>query len=236
MCKIDYPQEILPKDDYVKEGFSLDGVVNDYPDICISRRIDDDVEKYVDEDEGCKHLDTDCFGEYYEHLSVNLMNSLFRNEHIKYQAKGDAGKKWQGQPVSLKDYEAHVSVHEDSTAVFYKVSSLHKRTFRTKLSLEKGPYNAMHEALKKKALAAFNPPKTDVDFDGNVSIDHIPANLNYWHCQVEIYPKDVDKSLQNAKSWRQDIFTHVMTNILSYDFATEAESEYVIDEKYYKKA
>lgn len=235
MCEPFYPLEILPREGYKIDGFALDNIVTDYPEICISRRIDEDINEYIDNDEGRPHLDTDCFGEHYVHLSVNLMNSLFRNEHIKYRAKGEAGKPWKGQAISIEDYKAHIESQEDSTAVFYKVDSLHKHPFQAKQSLAKDQYNAMREFLGKKAMEAFSGRTIaqEVEFVGYVSIDHVPVNLNYWHCQVEIYPKDIEKQLQNNKSWREEIFTHVLNNILSYDFSTTAESSFEIAQKHY---
>ena len=235
MCKFSYPLEIIPKAEYRKDGFSLDSILVDYPDICISRRVDEAIKDYIDNDEGRPHLDTDCFGEYYVHLSVNLMNSLFKNEYIKFCATGEAGKPWNGNAIKLEDYLVHIKVNETASAVFYKIGALHNRKFKKPLSLEKDPYNAMKEALKAHALQAFDGKneRQDVDFNGYVGVDHVPVNMNYWHCQVEIYPKDSDQELKNDKSWRKEIFIHVMNNILAYDFLTTAESDFVIDSKHY---
>lgn len=236
MCMIQYPEDIIPKEGYKISGFSLEDILHDLPDILISRRITGNINDYIDNDEKRPRLDTDCFGEHYVHLSVNLMNSKFRTEHIKYITKGEAGKRWDGKSICIKDYLAHIETSEDSSAVYYKVGTLHNHTFSKKQPLTKEPYKAMRKALGEMALKAFtgNESTKDAEFRGYIGIDHVPSNLNYWHCQVEIYPKDNENALQNDKSWRKEIFIHVLTNFLAYNFLTDNYSDYIIDTKHYK--
>lgn len=238
MC-VAYPKQILPCTDYLMPML-IQQLNDEQGEFFVCRRIDKPVSNYVfDSINGRKQLDVDCFGESVVRLSMNLMGGLFEASHLIYQQKGEGRKEWNGGNVCLADYVNCIVVMSSAWPLYYSSVSLHRRHFSTRLIFkkdEKGKYNSLKEAAKSMALDDFQGKDVCVDFVSEIFISHVPTNLNYWHVQMEVKPalEEDDSYFRNGKSWREDVYTQLLVDILSFDFMGEAVPKF-IDKKYYMK-
>ena len=69
----------------------------------------------------------------------------------------------------------------------------------------------------------------------NVQIVHAPTNLNYWHLQLEVFPKGSEDELKNDNSWRRRIFEHIRDNRLIAKYMISPDMDYQIEETLYKQ-
>lgn len=238
MCMA-YPKQILPTKDYLNPML-IQQLHDEHNGFVVCRRIDKPVSDYIfPSTKGRKQLDIDCFGESIVRLSMNLMGGAFETEHLVFQQKGNGGKEWKGGDVCLDDFADCIVVLPSGFPLYYCSNSLHRRRFCTKLHFEKddkGKYDSLRAAAKSMAMDAFTGQDINVDLVSEIFIAHVPTNLNYWHVHLEVKPAfEKDESYyKNGKSWREDVYTQLLYDILSFDFQDNA-TPCKVEQKYYCK-
>ena len=234
---MDYPIEIIPQPGYIVP-FPLEKLREKEHDYLVCYRITGSVDDNLEEGSfnGGRVLKKSCFS-HLAHMSMNLYGGLFKPEHVCFAQKKTASDIWDGKsPIKLKDYEGLFPVIDGATPIFYRASKLSVKGLTINMTFDnKDMYNSLLALYPAKTFPPYQKG-IRVDAVTDVKIVHMPTNLNYWHLQLEVYPKGSEDELKNEKSWRLRIFEHIRDNRLISKFLISPDMDYQIEEKLYKRS
>ncbi len=228
---MDYPESILPKANYVTP-FPLEAL--NQSDFSVTRRIRGKLDDNIDYVGGRARIDPDCLGTIVG-MSVNLLGGTFLPEFTSFH-QSDRGKDtWNGTSnINLADYEG---CYEDlgDEFVFYKLPVLHRAIYPHEYKFEKkGSFRAYQDFIEKKLNEQFYVG-IKVPITITLTLEHVPTNLNYWHFEMRVELIDEKKQINKRGSWRDLIFTHILTTVLCQEFTEKLETKGVISSELYMK-
>ena len=233
---MEYPIEILPQPGYAVP-FPLDKLKEQEGDYLVCYRITGSVDDCLEQGTfmGKKVLKKRCF-EHLAHMSMNLYGGLFKPEYVCFAQKRPASDPWDGKSeVKLEDYEGLFPIIDDAVAIFYLASSLTISNLMTNMTFNnKDAYNSLLSLYPDNTFPPYQKGLA-VDVVTNVQIVHAPTNLNYWHLQLEVFPKGSEDELKNDNSWRRRIFEHIRDNRLIAKYMISPDMDYQIEETLYKQ-
>lgn len=217
---MDYPESILPKANYVTP-FPLETL--NHSDFSVTRRIKGKLDDNIDYVGGRARIDPDCFGTIVR-MSVNLLGGTFLPEFTSFHQYDRGKETWDGtSDINLADYEG---CYEDSgdDFVFYKLPVLHGALYPHDYKFEKkGNYRAYQDFVENKLNVQFTEG-IKVPITITLTLEHVPTNLNYWHFEMRVELTDEHKQINKGGSWRDLIFTHILTTILCQEFTEKLET------------
>ncbi len=228
---MDYPESILPKTNYVNP-FPLKSL--NHSDFSVTRRIEGKLDENIDYVGGRARINPDCLGKIVG-MSVNLLGGTFLPEFTSFH-QFDKGKNyWDGiSDIKLADYEG---CYEDleSEFVFYKLPLLHGATYPHNYRFEKkGNFRAYQGFVENKLKVQFTEG-IEVPISITMTLKHAPTNLNYWHFEMMVELTDEHKQINKEGSWRDLIFTHILTTVLCQEFTEDLETVGKIETELYMK-
>lgn len=232
-----YPEEIIPKPEYVKP-FPLQDLTKDESDYHVCFRIDGTLDDFTEPGSfnGKRKLMRKCFP-HMPHLSMNLHGGLFKPEHVKFVQKRPGCDEWDGETViDIKDFINCIEEKPEATPVFFNSKDIGQKGIRTMVTFKnKDSYKAMKNIFSNVKFPDYYEG-IEVELYTDIKIVHVPTNLNYWHLQMEVFPAALDKALtKDEPEWRQLIFENIRDNILRWHYQEQPSLHYSIPENLYKK-
>lgn len=231
---MEYPKEIIPSSRH-KPPFPLQALEekNGAYEVCyrIIGGVKDNA--YSDTLGGKTVLREECF-EHVVHMSINLMGGPFKPEYVCFSQKKPGSDEWKGGDVCFDDYAASIELLKNATPIFYLSSILNQPELSVSVSFDNSEsYKSFKNTMGGEGWPDyFKGIRVNVPF--YIRLEHVPTNLNYWHVQMEVYPKMTEEQLKNESGvWRKRIFEHIRTAILCFHFSDKAQLEYVIPEDMY---
>ena len=205
-----YPIEILPFAEYrlrmMTDDFSQIGTVwihrrsDHLREKCFVRGIVDKI--HLKPKMGITHL---------LHLSVNLLGGHFQipNHEIWRQLeKGQHG--WEGEPIDLNDFAGCYETKEGDYPNFYfKWNDIH--TYRVDYPRTFPDQKACrgYEIIQKNMESVQDEQPTGLQrVVAQLTIEHSPNNLNYWHCQVEcdtLHQPENERLGRRKATWEKEL-------------------------------
>ena len=148
-----YPEEILPKSNYILE-MDISKLIKVYPSLYVARRIDGDKHQLVLKVDGDDVLsDAALKTTNVANFSVNLIGGLFdANNHIQFRPlQDDITKQWRGEAISPNDMDRKYEIKEPCFAVYYKITDFIKFPLIQEMS-----FQSENDLLGFKAIAGAN--------------------------------------------------------------------------------
>ena len=234
---MDYPLEIIPQPGYVVP-FPLDELKEQEGDYLVCYRITGSVDDNLESGSfmGKRVLKKECF-KHLAHMSMNLYGGLFKPEHVCFAQKKTASDPWDGRSeVRIENYVGLYPTIAEATPVFYRASLLNILGLTTKMTLNnKDAYDSLLALYPANTYPPYRKGM-DVEVATDVVIVHAPTNLNYWHLQMEVFPKGSEEEFKNDNSWRRRVFENIRDNRLITRFMVSPDIDYQIGEKLYKQS
>lgn len=237
---MDYPKELIPNSNMMFP-FPLQSLVERKGDYVVCYRLKGTVDDNMDEDTlgGMEVLKEECF-EHIVHMSMNLIGGGFRPDHVIFVQKKPGSDPWNGaEDVCLEDFAHCIEEMAEATPVFYLASKVNNMERTVKATFNnsdayKAFKNAMVNAKPDCWPEFYKGISVDVPFA--ICIEHAPSKLNYWHVQMEVYPKLTGEQLNSEGGvWRERIFNQIRTAVLCIRFSRKPELKYDIPESLYLK-
>lgn len=230
---MDYPKEIIPSSRH-KLPFPLKALVEKEGAYEVCYRIIGGVKENALSDTlgGKTVLREECF-EHIVHMSINLMGGPFKPEYVCFSQKKPGSDEWKGGDVCFNDYAASIELLKDAVPIFYLSDILNQPELSVTVQFENSDsYKSFKKTMGGEWPVFFKGIKVAVPF--SLRIEHVPTNLNYWHVQMEVYPKMTEEQLKTESGvWRSRIFDNIKTAILCHHFTDKAQLDYVISEDMY---
>ena len=222
---VDYPEEILPSGFFVRKINFDSKLVKRLGEFFVCRRIERPIEDYLYDDGRRKKVlnVAECLGKNLIGLSMNLMGTPFKENHLPYRAVNEGNKDWDGRRVLLDDFSGHTDNKGYGYPLYYSSKSIHRQRIPyTHVIKNRDELNSISQNVKSVAglVAKKYPINANVEYE--LFIKHCPKNLNYWHVQMEIKEasRSDDETFEKERGWLMKMYKHEIFGIL--------EKEYVI--------
>ncbi len=228
MTESGYPLEIIPRMHYPGK-ISWSHILNKNKRFYVCRRIERPLSDCVTNlAGGVKELDPDCLGQHIVKMSMNLLGGCFNEEHLVFRTLKEASKPWLSEDIDFDLYRNNVENLGSAYPLYYSSEDIHRKNYPIELNFEKkdkDKYNALRNSVRTLCLDVFKGMDTDVSMECTLFISHEPTKLNYWHVQLDVKPslEDDSKSFKNDNSFRKDIYTQLVCDILCKKFIEEVD-------------
>lgn len=221
---IDYPESILPKEDFFRE-IDFDLLLASNKNIYMLRRSEKSFENTFKKVGKDYYLRIDAVqNQRLPKLSINLLGTFFKKEYLKYNVPHNkpGGAKWLGHSVVFKNFFNDYSVVDVGCEIYLHANNIDGKTFPYSYPYSKDSAKIVSEFEKivgGGALAPIkdpnDPTKSYYPVFGTIKIIHDPLILNYWHAEM-ITKGFNDKEVTSTKpTWTDKYFKSIMTNVIS---------------------
>lgn len=192
-----YPLQLLPRDNY-SQSIDLGMLLDVYPSLKVSRRIDGNKRELVIIDNGIKVLADRAYFGSVARLSVNLSGAKFKaRRHIMYRPTDKSILcSWDGDSF-VTDLRGKFEIKSPCFPVYYRVRDFLDFPVRQEMTFnhqkEFDGFVSTLPANKKenKYLQQFNKGEK-LYFDVKKTVNHMPTICNYWHIEFNVFSYDDD--------------------------------------------
>jgi hypothetical protein len=229
--QLTYPYRVIPKPYYLL-FLDLDAIIN-LQELFIVRRSDYSIEDTFTETGTVK--DKVIHQDDIPGMSMNLLGSYFKVEHIKYRLLREAANKWQGKTIFLSNYVDLIDQFIIYSPIIYSSKTLHNVSIPF-------IYDSNDKAAKKDVIAwekatglTAELVKEEYRLKGRLFLQHEPSNLNYWHVELKLFDAMKKEVKKYEGTRRKTAIDYVLEHYLSIAYSEVPESLKKIDEKHYLK-